>query len=30
MGVIGSICGVLVIAATIGFAILVGSGWSLV
>ena len=30
MGVIGSICGVLVIAATIGVAILIGSGWSLV
>jgi hypothetical protein len=30
MGVIGTICGVLVIAAFIGFAVLVGSGWSLV
>lgn len=30
MGVIGSICGLLVVAAFIGFAVLVGSGWSLV
>jgi hypothetical protein len=30
MGVIGSVCGLLVIAAVIGVAVLVGSGWSLV
>jgi len=30
MGMIGSICGVLVVAASIGIAVLIGSGWSLV
>ena len=30
MGVIGCVCGVLVIAGTLAFAALVGSGWSLV
>jgi hypothetical protein len=30
MGIIGSICGVLVILATIAFVALIGSGWSLV
>jgi hypothetical protein len=30
MGIIGSVCGLLVIAAFVGFAVLVGSGWSLV
>jgi hypothetical protein len=30
MGIIGSVCGVLVILATIAFAALIGSGWSLV
>ena len=28
MGVIGSVCGLLVVAAFIGFAVLIGSGWS--
>lgn len=30
MGIIGTICGVLVILATVAFAALIGSGWSLV
>ena len=30
MGAIGSVCGVLVILATVAFALLIGSGWSLV
>jgi len=30
MGIIGSVCGVLVILATLAFAALIGSGWSLV